>query len=251
MNIKTITSVSGVNVVDFGAAASRFYWFKNIGTTTVYVSGDPNITADGDGVAELPAGGSVCIEAFGGKVYALGAGKVQIHNTGDKFCPFRNAPVSSGGGVTNVKWELSDPYGFCTNTKNTTNSNGSGYDFINVIPNTFGMYQSYSGYNMTHSDVVDFTNVKKIIINGATRSNTTGLTAAAYCCISGETLTDLSDDWIMINQSVGPDLSEFSAEIDCAGITGENSVYFAVLHGDESSSNSSYLFIRNVEFIYG
>lgn len=100
MNIKTITSVDGVNAVDFGSAASRFYWFKNIGTTTVYVSGDPDITAGGDGVAELAAGGSVCIETLGGKVYVLGAGKVQIHNTGDKFCPFRNAPVSSGGGVS-------------------------------------------------------------------------------------------------------------------------------------------------------
>ena len=100
MNIKTITSSDGVNAVDFGSAASRFYWFKNIGTTTVYVSGNDNITADGDGVAELTAGGSVCIETLGGKVYILGAGKVQIHNTGDKFCPFRNAPVAGGGGET-------------------------------------------------------------------------------------------------------------------------------------------------------
>ena len=118
MNIKTITSVDGVNTVDFGSAASRFYWFKNIGTTTVYVSGDPDITAGGDGVAELAAGGSVCIETLGGKVYVLGAGKVQIHNTGDKFCPFKSAPVSSGGGVsveignridpkqTDLAWEI-------------------------------------------------------------------------------------------------------------------------------------------------
>lgn len=118
MNIKTITSVNGVNTVDFGSAASRFYWFKNIGTTTVYVSGDPDISAGGDGVAELAAGGSVCIETLGGKVYILGAGKVQIHNTGDKFCPFKSAPVSSGGGVnvkigdkitpkqTDVSWEI-------------------------------------------------------------------------------------------------------------------------------------------------
>lgn len=98
MNIKTVTTVDGVNAVDFGSAASRFYWFRNIGTATVYVSGNSDITAGSDGVAELPAGGSVCIETLGGKVYVLGAGKVQIHNTGDKFCPFRNAPVSSGGG---------------------------------------------------------------------------------------------------------------------------------------------------------
>lgn len=100
MNIKTVTTVDGVNTVDFGSAASRFYWFRNIGTATVYVSGNSDITAGGDGAAELPSGGSVCIEAMGGKVYVLGAGKVEIYNTGDKFCPFRNAPVAgSGGGV--------------------------------------------------------------------------------------------------------------------------------------------------------
>ena len=100
MNIKTITTTDGVNTVDFGSAASRFYWFQNIGTTTVYVSGNSDISAGVDGVAELPSGGSVCIETLGGKVYILGEGKVQIHNTGDKFCPFKLAPVSDGGGVT-------------------------------------------------------------------------------------------------------------------------------------------------------
>lgn len=139
MNIKTITSVDGVNAVDFGSAASRFYWFKNIGTTTVYVSGDPDITAGGDGVAELAAGGSVCIETLGGKVYVLGAGKVQIHNTGDKFCPFKSAPVSSGGGVsveignridpkqTDVSWEI---------LANGSSSVNGGFNIIgyNIMP---------------------------------------------------------------------------------------------------------------------
>ena len=98
MDIKTITSTEGVNEVDFGSSASRFYWFQNLGTTTVHVSGKADITAGSDGVAELAAGDSVCIETLDGKVYVLGAGKVQIHNTGDKFCPFKNAPAQSGGG---------------------------------------------------------------------------------------------------------------------------------------------------------
>ena len=97
MDIKTITTTDGVNEVDFGSSASRFYWFRNVGTTTVHVSGKADITAGGDGVAELAAGDSVCIETLGGKVYVLGAGKVQIHNTGDKFCPFKNAPAAGGG----------------------------------------------------------------------------------------------------------------------------------------------------------
>ena len=98
MNIKTITSTEGVNEVDFGSSASRFYWFRNVGATAVHVSGKADIVAGGDGVAELAAGDSVCIETLGGKVYVLGEGKVEIHNTGDKFPPFRNAPVSTGGG---------------------------------------------------------------------------------------------------------------------------------------------------------
>ena len=97
MNIKTITTIGGVNEVDFGSSASRFYWFQNIGTTAVHVSGNADIVAGSDGVAELAAGDSVCIETLGGKVYVLGAGKVQIHNTGDKFCPFKNAPAAGGG----------------------------------------------------------------------------------------------------------------------------------------------------------
>lgn len=97
MNIKTITSTEGVNKVDFGSSASRFYWFQNIGTTTVHVSANADIVAGADGVAELAAGGVTCIETTEGKVYVLGEGKVQIHNTGDKFCPFKIAPAQSGG----------------------------------------------------------------------------------------------------------------------------------------------------------
>ena len=100
MNIKTITSAEGVNEVDFGSSANRFYWFRNVGTTTVHVSANADIVAGADGVAELAAGGATCIETTEGKVYVLGAGKVQIHNTGDKFCPFKEAPTSSGGGET-------------------------------------------------------------------------------------------------------------------------------------------------------
>ena len=97
MNIKTITTVDGVNVVNFGSAASRFYWIENLGSTTVYVSGNENIVPDGDNVKVLSAGCGTMVENLGGKVYILGAGKFQITNQGDKFPPFRNAPVADGG----------------------------------------------------------------------------------------------------------------------------------------------------------
>ena len=135
MNIKTITTTDGVNTVDFGSAASRFYWFRNIGTTTVYVSGNSDISAGGDGVAELPSGGSVCIETLGGKVYILGEGKVQIHNTGDKFCPFKNAPAAGGGGTVDAytKTESDAKYAQKTDIPTTLPANGGTADNISGI----------------------------------------------------------------------------------------------------------------------
>lgn len=88
MNIKTVITTNGVNAVDFGSAASRFYWIENLGSTTVYVSGNENIVPDGDNVKVLSAGCGTMVENLGGKVYILGAGKFQITNQGDKFPPF-------------------------------------------------------------------------------------------------------------------------------------------------------------------
>ena len=134
MDIKTITSTDGVNEVDFGSSASRFYWFQNIGTTTVHVSGNADIVAGGDGVAELAAGDSVCIETLSGKVYVLGAGKVQIHNTGDKFCPFKNAPAAGGGGGNSyTKSESDAKYAQKTDIPSSLPANGGNADTADAI----------------------------------------------------------------------------------------------------------------------
>ena len=134
MNIKTITTIDGVNEVDFGSSASRFYWLQNLGTTTVHVSGNADITAGSDGVAELAAGDSVCIETLGGKVYVLGAGKVQIHNTGDKFCPFKNAPAQSGGEAVDAytKTESDAKYAQKTDIPSSLPANGGNADTVGL-----------------------------------------------------------------------------------------------------------------------
>ena len=163
--------------------------------------------------------------------------------------------LNISGGSANANWNLyhdPDPYNFYSNIKNTTNYNGGGYDFSEAIPNQFGFYQSISGYNMTHSYAVDFTNVKKIRINGATKSNIGGLTATAYCKITDGLLTEMTDEWLMMNQSYSPtpnEISEFSYEIDCLEITGEQYIYLAIMHGTEMLSRTSYLFIYNIEFV--
>ena len=229
MNIKTVTTSDGVNVVDFGSAASRFYWFRNIGNSTVYVSGNSDIAAGSDGVAELPAGGSVCIETLGGKVYVLGVGKVQIHNTGDKFCPFRNAPVSSGGGVSGYDLGYSEiALGFL-------NGGGKYNGSFDWEKNRLAITKDYIDYAIMHSYAVDFTNVKKIVISGAVTSNLSGLTAAAYCKISDNLQPELNPaEWLKLATAVPEtayDLLNFTAEIDCTAITGENYINLAIRHG--------------------
>lgn len=97
-NIKTIVSTDNVNVVDFDGSEKRFYWFRNLGDSTLYVSAKPNPIAGGDDVSELPPKSSTSIETDTGKIYILGAGKVEIHNTDSKFCPFKGVIVVSGGG---------------------------------------------------------------------------------------------------------------------------------------------------------
>ena len=134
MNIKTITSTEGVNEVDFGSSASRFYWFQNLGTTTVHVSANADIVAGADGVAELAAGGVTCIETTEGKVYVLGAGKVQIHNTGDKFCPFKIAPaVGGGGGNSYTKSESDAKYAQKTDIPSSLPANGGNADTVGGV----------------------------------------------------------------------------------------------------------------------
>lgn len=106
MQIKTITTAAGVNEIDFGnddsQTTAHFYWFKNLSDSTLYVSAKPNPVAGGDNVAELPAKGATSVETDEGKVYVLGTGKVEIHRTDSKFCPFE-LPSTNGGGVIKSK----------------------------------------------------------------------------------------------------------------------------------------------------
>ena len=115
MQVKTITTAAGVNEIDFGndnsQSTAHFYWLKNLGDSILYVSANPNPIAEKDDVAELPAKGAVSVETDEGKVYILGAGKVEIHRTDSKFCPFdwqSSGSGGGGGGSITVDSELSD-----------------------------------------------------------------------------------------------------------------------------------------------
>lgn len=90
MTIKTITTADGINTVDFGDYSSRFYWFRNLGDSTLYVSAKPDPIAGGDDVSELPPKSSTSVETTAGVVYVLGAGKVEVHNVDSKICPTKH-----------------------------------------------------------------------------------------------------------------------------------------------------------------
>lgn len=101
MQVKTITTVDGVNEIDFGndsQSTAHYYWFKNLSDSTLYVSAKSNPIAGADNVAELAAKSAASVETDEGRVYVLGAGKVEIHRTNSKFCPFELHSNSSGGG---------------------------------------------------------------------------------------------------------------------------------------------------------
>ena len=113
MQIKTITTAAGVNEIDFGnddsQSTAHFYWFKNLSDSTLYVSAKSNPVAGEDNVAELSVKGAASIETDEGKVYVLGAGKVEIHRTNSKFCPFELPSTGSGGGSSiTIDSELSE-----------------------------------------------------------------------------------------------------------------------------------------------
>ena len=137
MQIKTISTVAGVNEIDFGNDSSQstahFYWFKNLGNSTLYVSAKPNPVAGEDNVAELSVKGAASIETDEGKVYVLGSGKVEIHRTNSKFCPFELPSTGSGGGGTvdaYSKTESDAKYAQKTDIPTTLPANGGNADTV-------------------------------------------------------------------------------------------------------------------------
>ena len=137
MQIKTITTAAGVNEIDFGNDDSRitahFYWFKNLSDSILYVSAKPNPVAGADNVAELPAKGAASVETDEGKVYVLGAGKVEIHRTNSKFCPFELPSTGSGGGGTvdaYTKTESDAKYAQKTDIPSSLPANGGNADTV-------------------------------------------------------------------------------------------------------------------------
>lgn len=68
---------------------------RNDGSSTIYVSADPNIKPDADGVLAIFAGGVATYPGTNGTVYLLGTGKAQL--CGTDYIDNVFTPIAAGG----------------------------------------------------------------------------------------------------------------------------------------------------------
>ena len=94
MNIKTVTTTTGMNTVVFGNSANMYYWVKNIGSTDITVGATNN--AENHAIVKPDNG--ICVDTFTNTVYINGAGTVEIYESETPVCPFKLA--QRGGDIT-------------------------------------------------------------------------------------------------------------------------------------------------------
>ena len=99
MTSKTITLAGAEIRADYSGGTNA--WLRNDGTTTVYASTAPGVTAGADGVVSIPAGQAATIYGACGSVYLLGAGSVQLVGSDYTACPFKTS-AQGGSGADDV-----------------------------------------------------------------------------------------------------------------------------------------------------
>lgn len=77
-------------------------WLRNDGTSTVYASKSPSVTAGANGVVSVPAGGSAPVFDAHGTVYLTGTGSVLLIGSDYSENPFKTSAQSGGSGADEV-----------------------------------------------------------------------------------------------------------------------------------------------------
>ena len=100
MTSKTIALTGAEIRADYSGGTNA--WLRNDGTTTVYASAAPGVTAGADGVVSIPAGQAAAIYGACGAVYLLGTtGSVQLVGSDYTACPFKTS-ARGGSGADSV-----------------------------------------------------------------------------------------------------------------------------------------------------
>lgn len=108
----------------------------------------------------------------------------------------------------------------------------------------------YQGSTICRTDLIDFTNISKIYINGSTKNNGAGIVNVAYVYITPDIQSGLdSSIWTEIGRSNSSSKTEFKFELDVTDIKGENYLYFAILH-ESSGAYTSYLYLNSISWVY-
>lgn|SRR5574344_1778803 len=95
INTRLTTAVlTGTESAAEFAVPYSYYWVRNDGTESLYVSLSSGIEPGADGVLKVPVGAVCCTmhDYPATKLYLLGTGSVQICGTSSAFCPFKAAP---------------------------------------------------------------------------------------------------------------------------------------------------------------
>lgn len=95
MTSKTITLTGAEIRADYSGGTNA--WLRNDGTSTVYASTAPGVTAGADGVVSIPAGQAAAIYGACGSVYLLGTGSVQLVGSDYTACPFKTSALGGSG----------------------------------------------------------------------------------------------------------------------------------------------------------
>jgi len=94
--IKHLTTTATEQAFSFDDC--NYFWVKNTGDGDVSVSPYSGITTDGDDVVTLAKGEAVRIPAVANRLYAKGAGTLDVHALQDAICPFDIAGKGGGSG---------------------------------------------------------------------------------------------------------------------------------------------------------
>ena len=151
MFIKTVSTTSGINPIQFDETGGVFYWILNTGSSTIYASTKAAFTAGDDGVVSLGPKESRRLETNNDTIYILGEGQVEIHNQRDGICSFKQAPTSSGGGETidaYTKTESDAKYAAKTDVPDsyTKNESDAKYAQKTDVPDSYTKNESDTKY---------------------------------------------------------------------------------------------------------
>lgn len=136
---------------------------------------------------------------------------------------------------------------------NATSSNyiRCGYNLATLETNRLGLAKDYSSGNpaMTYSIPIDFTNINKLVVTGATSANTDLLQSFAYMKISANISETFSEnEWVLLGNSMGKTSVNFLTEIDCRENTGVQYIHWATKHGTEVSQYTAISYLDEIEF---